>query len=74
MRVVITIDPRNPHRDRVREDAEFWLGNHARSGWHVREEEDWDGREVLTFEFSGPLDAMDFHHRTAPAEHRGRLV
>ena len=74
MRVVITIDPQDPHRDCVREDAEFWLGNHARSTWSVHEDEDWDGHDVLTFEFSDPLDAMDFHYRTAPAEHRGRLV
>ena len=74
MRVVITINSQDPHRDWVREDAEFWLGNHARSGWSVHEDEDCDGREVLTFEFSDPLDATDFHYRTAPAEHRERLV
>ena len=74
MRVEITIDPKDPHRDLVRGDAEFWLGNRARSGWRVREDGDVDGREVLVFEFSDPLDAMDFHRRTAPAEHRGRLV
>jgi hypothetical protein len=74
MRVIITIDPRDPHGDLVRGEAEFWLHHHARSQWRVREDEDWDGREVLTFEFDDPLDAMDFHHRMAPAEHRGRLV
>ena len=74
MRVVITIDPRDPHRDSVRDDAEWWLGNRARAGWRVREGEDRDEREVLTFEFDDPLDAMDFHYRIAPAEHRGRLI
>jgi hypothetical protein len=73
MRVIITIDPRDPHREWVRDDAEFWLGNRARSRWRVREGEDWDGREVLTFEFDDPFDAMDFHHRAAPSEHRGVL-
>ena len=33
-----------------------------------------DGREVLVFEFLDPLDGMDFHHRTAPAEHRGSIL
>ncbi len=74
MRVVITIDPRDPHRDLVRDDAEFWLGNRARSRWRVREGEDLDGRRTLTFEFRDPLDAMDFNHRVAPAEHRGRSI
>ncbi len=74
MRVVITIDPRDSGRDRVRDEAEFWLGNRARSGWRVREDHDFDGHEVLAFEFDDPLDAMDFHYRTAPAEHRGRLL
>ena len=74
MRVEITIDPRDPHRDLVRGDAEFWLGNRARSGWRVREDEDTEGREVLVFEFSDPLDAFDFSGRTVVAEHRGRLV
>jgi hypothetical protein len=74
MRVEITIDPRDPHRDLVRGDAEFWLGNRARSGWRVRDDEDIDGREVLVFEFRDPLDAFDFSGRTVVAEHRGRLV
>ena len=68
MRVVITIDPQEPHRDWVRDDAESWLGNHARSDWRVREDEDWDCHELLTFEFSEPLDETDFQYRTAPAE------
>ncbi len=36
--------------------------------------EDFGGREVLTYESTDPLDAMDRHHRTAAAEHKGRLV
>jgi hypothetical protein len=74
MRVVITIHPRDPRRDLVREDAERWLRHHARDRWHAREDEDLDGRAVLTFQFMDPRDGMDFHHRTAPAEHRGRLI
>ena len=74
MRVAITIDLQDPHRDRVRDDAEFWLQQHARDRWHVREGEDCGGREVLTFEFMDSLDAINFHCRIAPAEHRGRLV
>ncbi len=74
MRVVITIDRRDPHRDRVRDEAEFWLGNRARSGWRVREKEDAYGREVLIFEFSDPLDAMDFSMRTVASKHQGRLA
>jgi hypothetical protein len=74
MRVVITINPRDPHRDLVRGDAERWLRHHARDRWRVREDEDHDGREILTFEFMDPRDGMDFHYRTAPAEHRGRLI
>ena len=74
MRVAITIDPRDPHRDWVRDDAEWWLRHHARDRWIVRETEDFDGRGVLTFEFMDPLDGMDFQNRTAPAEHRGRVL
>ena len=74
MRVAITIDPQDPHRDRVRDDAEFWLRHHVRDRWRVREGEDPDGREVLTFEFMDSQDAMDFHHRIAPAEHRARIL
>ncbi len=74
MRVALTIDPRDPHRDWVRDDAAFWLGNRARAGCRVREDEDWDGRAVLTLEFDDPPDAMDFHHRIAPDEHRGKLI
>lgn len=74
MRVEITIDPRDPHRDLVRDGAESWLGNRARSGWRVRQGEDIDGREVLVFEFSDPLDAIDFHMRAETAERRGRLA
>ena len=73
MRVTITVDTRDPQRDRVRDDAEWWLRHHARDQWRVRENEDWDGRDVLTFEFMHSQDAMDFHHRIAPAEHRGRI-
>ena len=40
MRVMITIDPRDPHRDWVRDAAEWWLGNRARSGWRLRKGED----------------------------------
>ena len=60
MRVAITIDPRDPHRDRVRDDAEFWCGNRARAGWRVREKEDSDGREALLSGFSDPLGAIAF--------------
>ena len=73
MRVLITLDPRDRFRDEVRGDAEFWLGNRARHGWRVREKEDSDGREVLVFEFDGPLDAIDFHMRAEIAKRRGRL-
>jgi hypothetical protein len=55
-------------------NAERWLRHHARDRWRLREDEDSDGREILTFEFINPLDGMDFHYRTAPAEHRGRLI
>lgn len=58
MRVAITIDPRDRHRDRVRDDAEFWLRHHAQDRWRVREDEDFDGRELLTFEFMDSQDAM----------------
>jgi hypothetical protein len=74
MRVVITVDPRDLHRDLVRGDAERWLRHHARDRWRVRDGEDRHGREVLTFEFMDPRDCMDSHHRTAPAEHRERLI
>ena len=40
----------------------------------MREKEDSDGREVLVFEFSDPLDAMDFSVRIVASEHQGRLV
>jgi hypothetical protein len=55
----------------VPNDAESWLRYHARAGWRERQDEDSGGREVLTFEFSGPLDAMDFWMRPVAAEHRG---
>lgn len=73
MRVLVTLDPRDPFRDEVRGDAEFWLNNRARSGWRVREREDSEGREVLVFEFDDPSDAIDFHMRAETAERRGRL-
>ena len=73
MRAFITLDPKDPFRDDVRRDAEFWLGNRARSGWRVREREDSDGREVLVFEFDDLSDAIDFHMRAETAERRGRL-
>ena len=60
MPVAITIGPRDPHRDRVRDDAEFWCGNRARAGWRARETEDSDGREMLASEFSDPPDAIAF--------------
>ncbi len=75
MRVAITIDPRNSSDDSVRDDAEWWLGNHARDRWRVREQEDSRGRVVLVFEFDDPLDAYDFHFlRSALPEHLGRLL
>ncbi len=74
MRVAITIDPRDPHRDWVRDDAEWWLRHHARDRWRVREDEDFDGREVLTFEFMDSLDAIDSSMRAVASEHQGRLV
>lgn len=58
----------------MREDAEIWLLHHARDRWRVREDEDCDGREVLVFEFLDSADGLDFHYRTAPAEHRGRIA
>lgn len=73
MRVIITLDPKDPFRDEVRGDAEFWLGNRARSGWRVREGEDSDGREVPVFEFEDPSDAIALHMRAETAERRGRL-
>jgi hypothetical protein len=74
MRVVITIDPREPDPGWARSSAELWLANRARSGWRVRESEDLDGREVLTFDFADPLDAVDFNMRAETAERRGRIV
>ena len=73
MRVLIALGPSDPFRDEVRGDAEFWLGNRARSGWPVRERDDSQGREVLAFEFEGPSDAIAFHMRAETAERRGRL-
>ncbi len=74
MRVAITIDSQAPHRDRVRDDAEFWCGSRARAGWRAREREDSDGREVLAFEFDDPLDATDFGMRTVASKRQGRLL
>ncbi len=74
MRVAAAIDLGDPHRERVRGDAEFRCGNRARSGWRVGEREDSDGREVLVFEFDDPLDAIDFSTRTVASEHQGRLL
>ena len=74
MRVVITIDPREPDPDWVRGSAELWLANRARSGWRVRASEDSDRRAVLTFDFTDPLDAVDFSMRAETADLRGRLV
>ena len=75
MRVAITIDPRNSSYDSVRDDAEWWLGDHARDRSRVREQEDPRGRVVLTFEFDDSLDALDFHVlRCAAPEHLGRLL
>ena len=74
MRVVITIDPSDPHRDSVRDDAEWWLRHHARDRWRVKEDEDFEGRGVLTFEFMDSFDASAFCDRIAPAEHRGRVL
>ena len=62
MRVAITVSPRHPGRDRVRDDAEFWCGNRARACWRVREGRESDGREVPVFVFDDPLDAMDRRH------------
>jgi hypothetical protein len=33
MRVIITIDPEDPHRDLVRDDAESWLGDREAEEW-----------------------------------------
>jgi hypothetical protein len=74
MRVAITFNPRDPHRDLVRSHAERWLRHLVRDRWRLREDEDRHGREVLTFEFMDPRDGIDFQCRTAPAEHRGRLI
>lgn len=74
MRVTVTIDPSDPHRDPLRDDADWWLRHHARDRWRVREDEDDDGREVLTSESMDPLDGADFRSRMAPAEHRGRIL
>lgn len=74
MRVATTIDPGDPHRGRARDGAEWWSRHHSRDQWSVRETEDFDGREVLAFEFMESLDAMDFQNRIAPAEHRGRVL
>jgi hypothetical protein len=75
MRVAITIDPRNSRDDFVRDHAEWWLGDHARDRWRVREQEDLRGRVVLVFEFDDPLDALDFHVlRCVAPEHLGRLL
>jgi hypothetical protein len=71
MRVDTANHPRDPHRDRMCDDAEWWLRHHARDRWRVREDEDCNGREVLVFEF--PADETNFHYRIAPAEHRGWL-
>ena len=73
MRVAVTIDPKDLHRDSVRDGAEFWLGNRARSGWRVRAKEGSYGGEVLAFGFTGPLGAIDFHMRAETAERRARL-
>ena len=74
MRVTIAIDPKDSHRDWGRDEAEFWLGNRARSGWRVSEREDSDVRAVLVFELGDPLGAMDFSMRAVAPEHEGRLV
>ncbi len=75
MRVKITIHPPCGGADEVREEAEWWLRNREmRDRWSVEENEDGEGRAVLIFEFMSSLDGMDFHHRTAPAEHRGRIL
>ncbi len=74
MRVLITIDPKDRHRDWVRDDAEWWLRHRARDRWRVREDEDFDGREVLVFEFDDPLDAIDFSMRTVTPKHQERIV
>jgi hypothetical protein len=74
MRVRISISPRDPNRTEVRGDAEWWLGNRARSGWSVQEDEEDDGSTTLTFEFSDPSDGVSFCDRIVPYEHRGRIL
>ena len=70
MRAAITIDPRDPHRDRVRDGTEFLLLSGARSGWRVREGEAGCGSELPTLGFDGPSATTSFHRWTAPLEHR----
>jgi hypothetical protein len=72
MRVFITLDPKDPFRDEVRGDAEFWLGNRARHGWRVREKEDPTARGA-GLRVDDPSDAIGFHMRAETAERRGRL-
>ncbi len=74
MRVVITIDLKDSHRDWVRDDAEWWLRHHARNRWRVREDENHEGHEVLVSEFMDSLDAIGFSMRIVASEHQGRLV
>ena len=74
MRVVITINPRDPHRDLVRDDAERWSATRPATGGACAKTRTSTAARASTFEFIDPLDGMDFHYRVAPAEHRGRLV
>ena len=60
MRVSVIIDPAHDQYDTVRYDIQTFLHFQTRGYWTITEKEDFDGRAVLTIDFSDPSDEHYF--------------
>ena len=69
MRETLIIDPSYDRPDLVRRDITTWLKHRTRNRWKITEDEDWDGRTVVTVNFSDSMDAADFRQWRISASH-----
>ena len=69
MRERLIIDPSCNRPDIIHQGVCTWLGRHTRDKWKISEDDDFDGRTVVTVDLIDLMDAADFRQWRSTARH-----
>jgi hypothetical protein len=69
MRERVIIDPSYPRPYVICQDVRTWLQRHTPDQWKISENDDFDGRTVITVSFIDSIDAAEFRQWRSTVRH-----